>query len=91
MKSSYLVCYDITSPKRLNKVFRFLRGRGVHLQYSVFHCILAWPQLKELKDRIGGMIDPSCDDVRIYPLPAGEKADVLGVADRVPEGVEVHL
>ncbi len=91
MKSNYLVCYDISSPKRLAKVFRLIKGQGIHLQYSVFLCRLAWPQLKSLKSQIAGLINNKQDDVRIYPLPAKMKVDTIGRGYRIPEGVDVYL
>ena len=38
MRTSYLVCYDISDDKRLRKVFKLMRGFGDHLQFSVFEC-----------------------------------------------------
>ena len=32
----YLVTYDIADPKRLSRLFRFMKKQGVPLQYSVF-------------------------------------------------------
>ena len=34
--SRWLVCYDISDKKRLGRVFRFLKKKGVPVQYSVF-------------------------------------------------------
>jgi len=87
MKAPYLVCYDICDHKRLQKVFKFMKGRGVHLQYSIFHCALSWQGLKELKEGIEGIINPEEDDVRIYPLPSQPEVLVLGCGARVPDGV----
>jgi CRISPR-associated protein Cas2 len=38
MRTRYIVTYDISDDDRRNKVFRALRGRGDHIQYSVFRC-----------------------------------------------------
>lgn len=89
MKAKYLVCYDIVDPVRLAKVFRLMKGAGLHLQYSVFLCSFTWPELKEMKERLGTLIDHGADDVRIYPLPSGLQTYVLGQGARVPEGVEL--
>jgi CRISPR-associated protein Cas2 len=35
MRSSYLVCYDISDEKRLRKVVQTMRAYGAHLQFSV--------------------------------------------------------
>lgn len=89
MKTNYLVCYDIAKPKRLAKVYKVMKGNGRHLQYSVFHCSLTWPQLQNLKFLLNAIIDEEKDDIRIYPLPAEEKVIVMGCGDRIPDGVEL--
>jgi len=78
MKTNYVVCYDIADPKRLSKVIRFMKGKGIHLQYSVFLCTFTWQQLLMLKEKIRWLIDEDEDDVRIYPLPSGGKVIVMG-------------
>lgn len=89
MKTKYLVCYDIAHPRRLGRVLRLMKGRGIHLQYSVFYCEFTWPQLQEIKWRLGALIEPDEDDLRIYPLPASGQVEVYGQGDRVPEGVSI--
>ncbi|MGB9716525.1 MAG: CRISPR-associated endonuclease Cas2 [Thermodesulfovibrionales bacterium] len=91
MKANYLVCYDISDPKRLSRVFKLMKGKGIHLQYSVFHCSLTWQKLIELKDKLRWIIDENKDDVRIYPLPSEEKVIIMGLGDRVPDGVEIFI
>lgn len=91
MKANYLVCYDIADEKRLTRVYAFLKQRGIHVQYSVFHCRLTWQELVELKRQLQDIIDESEDDVRLYPLPAAMKVLALGRGDRVPEGVSLFV
>ncbi|MBI5639749.1 MAG: CRISPR-associated endonuclease Cas2 [Nitrospirae bacterium] len=91
MRAAYLVCYDIADPRRLNRVLRLMKGKGLHLQYSIFHCSLTWPQLMQLKEELKDLIEEQEDDVRIYPLPSGGKIIALGCGDRVPEGVEIFI
>lgn len=88
MKSPYLVCYDIADESRLNKVYRFMKEKGFHIQYSVFYCVLTEHELKALKAELMKIINLRYDDVRIYPLPQASLVAVLGVGDRIPEGVE---
>jgi len=90
MKTNYLVCYDIADEKRLSRVFRLMKGRGLHIQYSVFLCKLTWPELIDLKDMINLLINKEEDDVRIYPLPSNMKVVVMGCGDRIPDGVEIY-
>lgn len=91
MRSRYLICYDIADERRLTRVYRYLKDRGVHVQYSVFLCSLTWPELDSLKADLAELIDESADDVRLYPIPSGEAIDALGCPDLVPEGVAVFL
>lgn len=91
MKANYLVCYDISDPRRLVKVFRLMKGMGLHIQYSVFHCSLTWHNLTELKEKLKSIIDEREDDVRIYPLPSEEKVTVMGCGGRIPDGVEIFI
>ena len=91
MKANYLVCYDISEPRRLVRVYKLMKGRGLHIQYSVFHCSLTWPNLVELKDKLRYLIDEKKDDVRIYPLPTEKKVIVMGCGDRIPDGVEIFI
>jgi len=91
MKSNYIVCYDIREPRRLARVYKLMKGKGLHIQYSVFHCRLTWPALLDLKEQLTGLIDETVDDIRIYPLPTEEKVIVMGCGDRVPDGVEIFI
>lgn len=75
----YLVCYDITEPKRLARIHRFLREEGLPVQYSVFTAELAARDLGRLLAGLRQRIDPRSDDVRIYPLPARLERICLGL------------
>lgn len=91
MKANYLVCYDISDPKRLGRVIRHMKGKGLHIEYSVWYCSLTWPELNALKQALRGMIDDEKDDVRIYPLPSKVRVRMLGVGARIPEGVDLFM
>ena len=91
MKANYLVCYDIADERRLTRVYALMKQQGIHVQYSVFHCRLTWPELVELKRRLQDIIDEREDDVRVYPLPAAPRIMVLGCGDRVLDGVNLFL
>jgi len=86
--TAWLVCYDITEPRRLARVWRAVREFGVPLQYSVF-----WTQLDDVGvdaalNAIATRIDPRRDDVRLYPLPENVQITGLG-RDVVPIGVDL--
>jgi len=91
MTANYLVCYDIRDEKRLIKVFKTIKKRGLHIQYSVFYCRLTWRELVELKEKLKDIIDERKDDVRVYPIPQDMKVKVMGRGDRIPEGVDIFL
>lgn len=91
MKAPYLVCYDIAEPTRLSRVYKLMKGKGIHLQYSVFYCLLTWPELIKLKTELSEIINHKEDDIRIYPLPSDNKVIVMGCGDRIPEGVNIFL
>lgn len=91
MKAEYLVCYDIADPRRLGRVYRFMAGKGKHLQYSVFLCSLTWQELQMMKEKLSDLIDEEEDDIRIYPLPSGGKVIAMGCGDRMPDGVELFI
>ena len=42
MRNAYLVCYDVCDDKRLQKIYKTMRGWGDHLQLSVFQCELSY-------------------------------------------------
>jgi len=45
----YVVCYDITEPKRWRKVYKLLNGYGRRLQYSIFRCRLTVRGMEKLR------------------------------------------
>ncbi len=91
MKTSFLICYDIKNDYRLGRVQRYLKGKGIHLQYSVFYCVLSDRELTKIIDEIKSLIDEREDDVRIYPLLTNFSPFVLGQGARIPDGVDVFL
>jgi len=66
----HLVCYDITCRRRLQRIHRLLKQQGIALQYSVFLLYLTRAEREALIESLRLLMDESCDDVRVYPLPA---------------------
>lgn len=48
-KNWYVICYDITEPKRWRKVYKLLHGYGRRLQYSIFRCRLTARGMEKLR------------------------------------------
>ena len=68
----YLISYDIPSDKpgdrRRAKLAKYLEGRGLRVQWSVFEVMLSPERLPVLIDELEERMDPGADSVRIYPL-----------------------
>ena len=79
MEHAYLVCYDISNPRRLRMVFRTMKGFGERLQLSVFHCRLTKEKRLRMKDRLSEVINRGEDHLLIIDL---------GPADAVQMRVE---
>lgn len=63
MRQTYIVTYDICDPKRLRKVFKLMKGYGVHVQLSVFRCDMDMRTLFELRGRLSEIIAHDVDQV----------------------------
>jgi CRISPR-associated protein Cas2 len=78
MRTSYLVCYDISNEKRLRYVFQKMRNYGDHLQYSVFECQLTAMDLARCRAELSEIINHQEDQVLFVNLGPAE-----GRGDRV--------
>src|SRR5216110_936328 len=67
-KQWYVICYDITEPKRWRKVYKKLNGYGRRLQYSIFRCRLTRRQIEKLRWELEGMLDASEDRLLILSI-----------------------
>jgi CRISPR-associated protein Cas2 len=65
---SYLVCYDISDPKRLRKVARCCEDFGYRKQFSVFLCRVSATDFVRLRARLYDIIDLTEDQVLFIPL-----------------------
>ncbi len=73
-----LICYDIADPRRLQRLHRQLAKRALMVQYSVYYCELTREGMERIKAMIANHIDPTADDVRLYPLPGDFDITLLG-------------
>lgn len=74
----WLITYDITDPRRLARLHRFLVRQATPVQYSVFHFEGSAAQMGRLMADIETRIAPASDDVRGYQLPEHLSIDTLG-------------
>jgi CRISPR-associated protein Cas2 len=73
MKTLYLVCYDVTDKKRLNKIFQEMNGFGDHVQYSVFICRLTAKEKVLLNHTINKILNIREDKALIVNLGLDNK------------------
>ncbi len=90
MRQVFIVSYDISDPKRLRQVYKLMRGRGEHIQLSVFRCELNRRELFELRGELGQLINHDEDQVLFVDIGPveGRGADCiasLGRAYTLPE------
>lgn len=82
----HLICYDIACPRRLGRVYRYLRERAAPVQYSVFVAKLNRREASALMGGLANRINYREDDIRVYPLPEKLVLYRLGKGT-LPEGV----
>jgi len=76
LRNTYIVCYDISDPKRLRDVFKTMRGWGDHIQLSVFECRLTRSDLVKLNAELAEIIHHDQDQVLFVDLgPTGARGD----------------
>lgn len=76
MDHVYLVCYDISEPKRWRKVYRTMKGYGEWLQLSVFQCRLGREKLLRMTDTLTGLIDTTEDHLMIIDIGSAENINI---------------
>lgn len=85
---NWLIAYDISDPRRLRRVHRFLSSQAVPVQYSVFATRSAPMKAGLIRASLAEIIDEGEDDVRIYPVPEPANLAVFG-KKALPEGLRV--
>lgn len=68
-----LITYDVNTTteagrRRLRTVAKQCQNYGQRVQNSVFECLVDAAQMKQLKHRLLGLIDPEQDSLRFYYL-----------------------
>jgi len=63
-----LICYDISNPERLRRVFEICRSYGEHLQYSIFCAKLTPMSRAQLVSDLTSVINHRDDRVLLIRL-----------------------
>lgn len=78
-RTLYLIAYDITDDRRLNRMREFLKGYSTGGQKSVYECFLTDGELKYVKLNIQGLIEEEEDRVHIFTMDGRSRTHVLGI------------
>lgn len=76
MDHVYLVCYDITDPKRWRRIYKTMKGYGVWLQLSVFQCRLNRQNLLRMTDTLTELMHADEDHVMIIDVGPAESITI---------------
>lgn len=85
MTRTVLVSYDIADGKRVQRVYKTMRGYGEHIQYSVFLCELSTELEEELKAELMRIIEPTQDQILFIPIRGRIFIEAMGLPFREPD------
>jgi CRISPR-associated protein Cas2 len=96
MRNRYIVTYDISDDDRRTSVFKLLRGRGDHIQYSVFRCDLSDAERITMIAAIHPLIEHKEDQILLIDLGpvdgrAGTCIDAIGRRYLAPDRTVVVI
>ncbi|NWF75671.1 MAG: CRISPR-associated endonuclease Cas2 [Nitrospirae bacterium] len=79
-RTLYLIAYDISNDKRLNRVRNFLKGYSTGGQKSVYECFLTDGELRYVKRKLERLIREDEDRVHIFTMDGRSRTHTLGIA-----------
>lgn len=79
-RTLYLVCYDVSCPKRLYRVHKYLLGFKVGGQKSFFECWFTPAELRDARRELALLIDAKEDRVHFFQLDPRMTMEGLGIA-----------
>ncbi len=82
----WIIGYDITDSRRLQRVYRAMLRHAIPLEFSVFLLTGHEADKRRCLEEICSLIDPDQDDLRCYPLPARGLQERIGKAT-LPAGI----
>jgi len=79
-RKTYLVAYDISDPKRLSRVYRYLVGFRVEGQKSVFEIWVTQAELRKIKKKLLKIINIKKDRLHVVELDPRTTPYCFGIA-----------
>jgi CRISPR-associated protein Cas2 len=82
-----LITYDITDPKRLKRMHKFLKEYGLNTQKSVFECDIDVEALKAIRKFCRDELNLDKDQVRIYKICSRciNKVEISGLGLKITQ------
>lgn len=80
MRILYLICYDITDPKRLQQVGHYLKGYKVDGQKSVYECWVTESERRIILERLDQLTEPAADRIQLFQLDPRQQVQCYGQA-----------
>ena len=84
-QENFIIGYDITQPRRLQRVHRLMCRFATPLEYSVFLLVGSAADKDRCLAALSALIEKT-DDVRCFPLPSRGVQRRIGRAS-LPEGI----
>ena len=82
----FVIGYDISHPKRLQRAYRIMLNHAVPIEYSIFILNGTMRDAMRCMREVAHGIDPKEDDLRCYPLPSRGLQFRMGKAS-LPQGI----
>lgn len=82
----FLIGYDISDEKRLQRIYKRMLKHATPIQYSIFLLDGTGRELQQCLTDVLTIFNKNEDDLRVYPLPANAKQWQLGKLP-LPEGI----
>ena len=94
MRNKFLVCYDVSDPKRLARTYKKMNGFGEPAQYSVFICDLSPKERVLLEEALTEILNLKEDRALIVDMGpsegrGSESFTTLGNARELPHRTTV--
>ncbi len=68
MPINMVIAYDITRPRRLNRIARVMKDYGMRVQKSIFVADMDGLRFAHMRHRVEGEMDLEEDAVKYFPL-----------------------
>ena len=90
-EETWLVCYDVADPRRLQRVLRRVSRDAMRIQYSVYLFRGSRRRRERLVADLERLIIAAEDDVRLYSVPARAEPVFGGIVETgSAEGIYLH-